>query len=91
MGQSLRQTALRSLDGLSSDSDDKPIGLVIVAVEKKMATTKEKRVRLFEAINEEMEEDVAPLRRKSEKRKDTGTFESPEVIIAASPIEHLST
>jgi len=72
-----------------SDSDERPIGKVIAAVEKKKST-KEKKIRPVRAREEEAEEDVLPLRRKNEKGKDTGTSEAIALSVAASPVERLA-
>lgn len=70
----------------SSDSDDRPIGTIMAAVEKKAAEKRRKRPAATE--EEEVEEDVPPLRRKNEKLKDAGTSKS--TVIAASFVERLA-
>ena len=75
--------AIRGLE--ESDSDERPIGKVLAAVEKKRST-KEKKVRPVRAREEEAEEDVLPLRRKNEKAKDAGTSEAIASSVAASSV-----
>ena len=79
--------AIRGLE--ESDSDERPIGKVLAAVEKKRST-KEKKVRPDRVREEEAEEDVLPLRRKNEKGKDAGTSEAVAPLVVASPVERLA-
>lgn len=93
VNQTMRKTSTRRLvptaSGLeehhlsSSNSDDRPIGIIMVTVEKKVAVKGRKRPSTVE--EEEAEEDIPPPRKKNEKPKDAGTSETP--VIVASSIE----
>lgn len=63
-------SGLKESQHASYDFDNKPIGSIIVAMEKKKVVEKDKRTRPSEAIDVDGREDVSPLRRRSEKRKD---------------------
>lgn len=62
----------------------------MATVEKQKAAEKGRK-RPSEAVEEDGEEDVPPLRRKNRKTKDVGTSEAPAVIPTASLVELLAT
>lgn len=63
---------------------------IIAVVEKKKVVEKGRKVGPSEIVDEDVKEDVLPLKRKAGKSKDVGTFEASEVIIPASPVERLA-
>lgn len=74
-------SGLEEFQHASFNFDDRQIGTIIVAVEKrKKEVEKDKGTKPSKAIEEDVGEDVAPHRRKIEKKKkDAGTYKSPEV------------
>lgn len=89
-GSVLAASGLEESQHASSDFDDRPIGYIITAMEKKKVAEKEKKIKPSKAVDEDVGEDVPPLRRKTEKSKDAGTSEDPKVRIAALLISLLS-
>lgn len=85
-------SGLEEFQHASFNFDDRQIGTIIVAVEKrKKKVEKDKGTKPSKAVEEDVGEDVAPLRRKTEKKKkDAGTYKSSEVKIVALPVERLS-
>lgn len=84
-------SSLEESQHVSFDSDDRPIGTIIAAVEKQKAVEKGRKVRPLEAMDEDAQEDVLPFKRKAGKSKDSGTFEASNDIIVALLVERLAT
>lgn len=78
-------SALEESHQSSFDSYDRPIGTIMVAMEKQKVA-KKARKRPSEAVDEDAEEDVPPLKQKNEKTKDAGTSEA---IPITSSVERL--
>lgn len=73
---------LKESQHASSNFDDRSIGTIIVAIEKKKAAENLRKERHSEATDGDAREEVATLRRKKEKkRKDVGKSGSPDLRV----------